>query len=630
MSKDTLEKLEDHIQTLSNELLSQQAIDGSWRFCFESGTMTDSYSLLLMKLLKKEHSKLQEEIIYRMIQKQSSDGLWRAFPDEKSGNVSATLESTIALLYTGALNSRDPSLQLAKEFIQNEGGIDQAGSLTKVILALLGHIDWPMITRIPISFLLLPNGSPASLYDFVGFARVHIVPIMIASHQNFTVRLPNKNMVDNWLPKKSLLPKKNSYHSPFHEKSIQYSLETVGIRDNIRRRSLRFGEQFLLNRIEQDGTLYSYMTTTFLMIFALLALQYPANHPIIQKAYRGILSFQFPTITGGKHIQETTSTVWDTSLLLHALQQAGITSKNPKIKSGIYYLLDRQQRKLGDWSIRNPGTTPGGWGFSDINTINPDLDDTTACLRALAPSVRRGKYKKEWSRGVNWVLSMQNRDGGWPAFEKNTYKHWQNIITPDGGDFLGDPSSADLTGRTLEFLGNHLGLRTNHPQIRKACNWLIQNQLQDGSWFGRWGITYIYGTWAALTGLRAVGESIQHPSIQKGIKWLHSIQNPDGGWGESCYSDVRKKYTPLDESTIVQTAWALDALIACSSKPTPAIEAGMRCLFSLLKKPKTSLSTTYPVGGGLAGLFYVYYHSYPYIWPLLTLTHYKQKYGDPA
>lgn len=627
MTKYTLEYLDRNIQSLTNKLLFNQESNGSWRFCFESGTMTDSYTLLLMKLLNKEHSKLQEDIIHRIMQKRTSDSVWRVFPDEKTGNLSATLESTIALQYTGVLKPGDPTLKITKEFIKSNGGIDQAGNLAKVILALLGHLDWPVLTRIPISFLLLPAWSPASLYDFVGFARVHIVPIMIASHKNFTVHLPNKKIIDDWLPKKSLYPKIHTHFSPFHEDYIRYSLETAGLRENLRRRSLRFGEQFLLNRIEPDGTLYSYMTTTFLMIFALLALKYPINHPLIQKAYQGICSFQFPSITGGKHIQQTTSTVWDTSLIIHALQEAGITSDHPTIKSGVQYLLRRQQSRFGDWSIRNPKTTPGGWGFSDINTINPDIDDTTASLRALAPSVSRGKYKKEWSRGVNWVLSMQNLDGGWSAFEKDTYKPWQNQITPNGGDFLGDPSIADLTGRTLEFLGNRLGYQTSHFQVRKARNWLVHNQEKNGSWFGRWGITYIYGTWAALTGLRAVGESALNPSIQKGVKWLHSIQNQDGGWGESCYSDVRKKYTPLGESTLVQTAWALDALIACSSKPTPEIEAGMKCLFQLLEKPNSSLSTSYPVGAGLAGLFYVYYHSYPYIWPLLTLAHYKQKYG---
>lgn len=329
----------------------------------------------------------------------------------------------------------------------------------------------------------------------------------------------------------------------------------------------------------------------------------------------------------GAHLQETTSTVWDTSLILYALQEAGMKSDHSAIKRGLHYILKRQHTKWGDWAIRNQGVLPGGWGFSDTNTMNPDVDDTAASLRALAPSVRSYQHHDAWVRGFQWLLSMQNRDGGWPAFEKNTYKAWLRFLPYKdvGRPVWGDPSTADLTGRTLQFLGTVMGWTTDNPIVRRGWSWLYHHQRCDGSWYGRWGIAYIYGTWAALTGLAAIGIPRHHPTVRKGIRWLLSIQNKDGGWGESCLSDVKRKYIPLKASTPSQTAWALDALISFYDQPTPEIQAGVKCLLRLLEQD--GWETTYPTGGGLAGQFYIHYHSYRYVWPLVTLAHYRKKYG---
>jgi sporulenol synthase len=397
------------------------------------------------------------------------------------------------------------------------------------------------------------------------------------------------------------------------------------LRERLHEQALRFGERFMLSRLEADGTLYSYMTTTFLMIFALLALGYPKNHRVIRQAMNGLEALVYP-LGHRAHLQETSSTVWDTALVLYALQEAGVDQNHPAILRGTSYLLSRQQTKVGDWSLKNPHVPPGGWGFSDSNTINPDVDDTSYSLRALAPQVRAGRFQSEWNRALYWLLTMQNDDGGWPAFEKNTYKKLLKLIPyRDGKMEWGDPSSADLTGRTLQFFGRELGWTIDRPEVRRGWSWLYHHQRADGSWFGRWGIAYIYGTWAALTGCMAIKVPRDHGTIRKGVKWFLSKQNGDGGWGESCQSDIKRKFVPLPYSTPVQTAWALDALIACHDQPNDAIEKGIECLLRLLEKRESEW--TYPVGGGLAGQFYVYYHSYPYVWPLLALAHYCQKYG---
>ncbi|MBH8597625.1 MULTISPECIES: prenyltransferase/squalene oxidase repeat-containing protein [unclassified Thermoactinomyces] len=624
MHGEHIDRAKKWIGRLSDELLRKQSPDGSWRFCFESGVMCDSFYLLLNRVLKRRGDPLEPLLIERILSRQTGDGTWKLYEDEPEGNLSTTVDACLALLYAKVKQPDDPAMRKAREYIMENGGAGNAGSLTKVVLALLSHFSWNNFIKLPVEFFLLPPSGPISFFDFVGYTRVHLAPILIAADREYATRLDGFDEVEEWLPVQRRSGRKAEYvwtaEQLFPESSISSEL-----RRRLHERALRWGESFMLSRVEKDGTLYSYMTTTFLMIFALLSLGYSRRHPVIQKAMNGLAQFAFP-LGDGTHLQETTSTVWDTSLILHVLQEAGVGISHPAIKRGLHYLKSRQQTSPGDWSIKNPYAAPGGWGFSDLNTINPDVDDTSSSLSALAPSVRSGRYRTEWDRGVRWLISMQNNDGGWPAFEKNTNKRWLRLMPyPDGKTVWGDPSSADLTGRTLRFFGQELGWTIDRPEARRAWSWFYHNQKRDGSWFGRWGVTFIYGTWAAITGLTSVGVPPEHRMIQKGKNWLLSKQKEDGGWGESCASDVKGRFVSLPYSTAVQTAWALDALIACHDRPTPEIEKGMERMFALLER--RGREWTYPVGAGLAGQFYVYYHSYPYVWPLKTLAHYVKKYG---
>lgn len=292
------------------------------------------------------------------------------------------------------------------------------------------------------------------------------------------------------------------------------------------------------------------------------------------------------------------------------------------------YLFSRQHTRYGDWAVHNPHIEPGGWGYSDINTINPDNDDTAAALRAIRgyAITQDVTALSSWNRGLQWLLSMQNEDGGWAAFEKSTdmtLLSWLPI--EHAKDVLTDPSSVDLSGRVLEFLGSKANLKKEIPFIKRAVDWLLKKQESDGSWYGRWGISYIYGTWAAITGLRAAGVSTKHPSVRKALHWLYSIQNKDGGFGESCRSDVRRKYIALEESTPSQTAWALDALLSASDTISPEMEKAAERLISFSEQ--TDWTVSYPTGAGLPGGFYIRYHSYRWIWPLLALAHFRKRVG---
>ncbi|WP_028596545.1 terpene cyclase/mutase family protein [Paenibacillus assamensis] len=659
--------IEAGINRLIQQLLITQAPDGSWRFCFESGTMTDSYMIIIIRVLQLDEEELVTQLSQRIVSKQHSDGYWSVYPNETNGNVSATVEAYYALLYSGTMKKDDSVLLKAKSYILSNGGMQQANSvLARTMLAATGQRPWPRSYTVPIEFLLLPEWSPIRFYDIVGYARVHIAPILIMSSLP-DAKIPEgaPDLSDLILPNRSWEDETQSYnHSddiqqpqhlqddyyPFDLSNFHstYDFETRleeakrSLFQNIKRELFQLlpspqsvkqearnkAESFMLDRIEPNGTLYSYASATFLMILALLALGYDRKHPHIIKAIQGLKSFACPSDKHW-HIQNSPPTIWDTALISHALQQAGLPAQHSAIRRAGIYLLSRQQHKLGDWQFHNPNTPPGGWGFSDINTIIPDIDDTTAALRAIKNLAwSSSAYADAYDKGLQWLLSMQNDDGGWPAFEKNTNKSILTWLPYDGADAaLTDLSTADLTGRTLEYLGNTAQLKQEHVFIQHAVDWLINHQKQDGSWYGKWGISYIYGTWAAVSGLAAVGVDASNPSLLRAARWLSRIQNPDGGWGESCESDRKKTYIPLQQSTPSQTAWALDALIAVSPQPTEEIERGIKALLNMIHYP-TKHANTYPTGAGLPGNFYIYYHSYNYIWPLLTLANYKRKYSS--
>jgi sporulenol synthase len=623
-------QVQQTIQILTQKLISNQSEDGSWRFCFESGVMTDAYTIIALRSLQIEDEPWIRALHLRIRGKQESNGAWKVYPDEQEGNMSATVEAYFALLYSGYSHPSDPHIQRAKQFIVERGGITQVdGLMTKVILAGCGQYPWPSFFPLPVELLLIPSVSPLSFYDFSGYARVHLVPVMLLADKRFVItneRTPDLSDMLRFNASREIHSDKTKRSSSLWNELHQFSEKLISLPNSVHKLALQKAEDYILDRMEADGTLYSYASATFLMIFALLSLGYDPRHPVILRAVHGLKSLQCNT-KNTVHIQNSTSTVWDTSLVSHALQQSGFPPEHPSMQKAGRYLLSRQHTRLGDWSRQVKQPVPGGWGFSDINTINPDVDDTTAALRAIRRLGSRSiQYREAFGRGLQWVLSMQNDDGGWPAFEKNTDNPLLTMLPLNGADAAAiDPSTADLTGRTLEFLGKDTRVSAVHPFVRRAVHWLQDHQEDDGSWYGRWGICYIYGTWSALTGMLAVGENPEHSSIRRAVNWLISIQHADGGWGESCRSDVEKTYVPLVSSTLSQTAWAIDALIAAHSQPLPAIQRGIDYITKTLQQMDEE---AYPTGAGLPGHFYIRYHSYPYIWPLLALSHYNNKYEN--
>lgn len=615
------------IEKLANILFRDQSPNGSWKYPFETGIATDCYMIILLRTLEIHDEKLIKALTKRILSRQGKNGEWRLFFDEKDGNLSSTVEAYFALLYSGYYKKNDPQLKDAKNFIIKNGGMGKAHTFTKIMLALTDQYKWPRFFPLPLEILLLPASSPISFYSFSEFGRANILPIMILADKQYSVRTKDSPDLSD-LYVRELASKRDfefeewrSFHTMFTNEIRRLQM----LPSHCHKAALLQAEQYMLARIEPDGTLLSYFSSTFLMIFALLSLGYSKRDPIITKAVEGLRKMQC-IIEGHTHMQYTTASVWNTSLISYSLQEAGISANHPAIETANQYLLEKQQYKYGDWAINNPKSFPGGWGFSHINTLHPDVDDTSATLRALARKVTHNKtFRQSWDRGIRWLLSMQNSNGGWPAFERNKNNKLLKLLPIENAEFiLTDPPAADLTGRTIEFLCNFTNLPSQHTAIKSAVHWLLKNQERDGSWYGRWGICYIYGAWGALTGLSSAGISSTNSAIVKGRKWLLTIQNNDGGWGESCQSDIEGMYKPLGASTLAQTAWACDSLISTSTKPSPELKKGIIYLLDHLEND--SWTERYPLGQGMAGGFYMHYHSYRYLFPLLALSNYLKKY----
>lgn len=606
-------------------LRKKQSQDGSWKYPFETGIVTDAYMIILLRTLEIHDEKLIQGLASRILSLQEENGSWKLFHDEPNGNANATLEAYYGLLSSGYIGKEDKRMQAARKFIREHGGMESANIFTKIMLSITGQYPWPDDFPLPVEIMLLPLSFPFNFYQFSVYGRVNLAPILILSEKKFSIKAKNSPELSDLLLTRAQWDIEPEYRSFLS--LIKEGIEgLLGLPEHLHLLAMDRAKEYMLQRIEPDGTFYSYFSSTFLMIFALLSIGYSKDEPVIRNAIEGLKSLR-TDIDGHPHMQYTDASVWNTSLISTALQLAGVTPDDPAVERANTYLLKRQHTKYGDWAIHNPHGEPGGWGFSDINTLNPDVDDTTASLRAIAGSAgNSSQYQRAWDRGIQWLLTMQNDDGGWPSFERNTENPWLDFLPIEKGEYIfGDPTSADLTGRTLEFLGNYTNLPADDPLIKKAVNWLFYHQEQDGSWYGRWGICYIYGTWASVTGLFAVGHS-SHPSVRKATDWLKKIQNEDGGWGESCLSDSQKSYVPLKQSTLTDTAWALDALIAAEDQPTEQIQRGIQYLLSNIEKE--DWTTNYPKGQAMAGSFYIHYHSYRYIFPLIALANYERKFGQ--
>jgi len=607
------------IYRAQQNLISLQDPDGYWLGeLIVDSTLCSDY-ITFMHWSGEIDFELQQKCVDHILSRRLPDGGWNIYPEGPS-EVNASVKAYLSLKLAG-FSQNDPLLSLARAKIHELGGIERTNTYARLYLALLGQIPWDAVPTIPVEFLLLPRWLPVNLYAVSSWTRAMVVPLAIINHYKPTRALPkDKGIQELYLDPGKVPRQKASGLKQFFiliDRCLKF-IEGRGILP-LRKKALAVAEEWMIERIG-DGCsgLAAIFPAMLNSMIALRCLGYQPNHSIYRKAEADFREL-FVDDDQGFRIQPCFSPIWDTAITLVALARSGIGASHPCSQSAVRWLLSQEVRIAGDWVANNPAPEPTGWCFEFNNPFCPDVDDTAMVLLALYTA----GYREDsglYDRVVRWLLSFQNRDGGWAAFDKDVQNPLlENVPFADHNAIL-DPSCCDVTARVLEILG-HLGFRRSHPAIRRAVHFLQEKQETDGAWYGRWGVNYIYGTSQVLRGLLTIGVDMAEPWVQRGLDWLERHQNEDGGWGETVASYDDPKLRGQGVSTPSQTAWAVLGLCAFRRTRLKSIDKGIRYLIKT-QNPDGSWSETLITGTGFPRVFYLKYDMYRNNWPLLALARY--------
>jgi squalene-hopene/tetraprenyl-beta-curcumene cyclase len=563
---------------------------------------------------------LEQKCIDHILSRQLPDGGWNIYPEGPS-EVNASIKAYLALTLAG-FSKENPILALARKKIRELGGVEKTNTYARLYLALLGQIPWDAVPTIPVEFLLLPRWLPVNLYAVSSWTRAMVVPLAIINHYKPTRTLPDDRGISELYLDPTKVPRiKASGLKQFFvlvDRCLKI-LERKGILP-LRKTALNSAERWMLERI-QDGCsgLAAIFPAMLNSMIAMRCLGYQSSHPIYQKADADLREL-FVDDKQAFRIQPCFSPVWDTAVTLVSLARSGIREYHPASRKAVEWLLSQEVRIPGDWAVNNPKPEPTGWCFEFNNPFCPDVDDTAMVLLAL----HTAGYQDDpslYDRVVRWLLSFQNRDGGWAAFDKDVQNPLLESVPFADHNAILDPSTCDVTARVLEILGN-LGFRPGNPAIDRATIFLREKQEPDGAWYGRWGVNYIYGTSQVLRGIRAIGLDMNEPWIQRGRDWVEACQNENGGWGETVASYDDPSLRGKGVSTPSQSAWALLGLCAFMDVNRPSVERGVHYLVSS-QNPDGSWSETFCTGTGFPRIFYLKYDMYRNNWPLMALARYS-------
>ncbi len=568
---------------------------------------------------------LIDKAVQSILARQLRDGGFNIYPQGPS-EINATVKAYFALKLAG-LAYDDPRLAQARERILALGGIQAANSYVKINLSLFDLYPREHAPAIPPEIVLLGN----FIYQMSSWTRAIVIPLSIIHASNPRRPVPSGfNLEELFAPGVGLeFPGdsgKFTWNNLFFRLDQALKLwEKYGSKA-IRRKAIRSAEKWILERTRYTDGVAAIYPPMMYVIMALDLLGYPPDHPDRIEAEK---QFDALLVNDGERFffQPCYSVVWDAAIAAFALGEASQPPADA-LRRCADWLLTKEVRRKGDWSVKRPKTQPSGWYFEFANEFYPDIDDTAMVLLALSRSQasRPAEQAAVSERAIQWLLDMQSKDGGWAAFDvDNTWRFLSYVPFADHNAML-DPTCPDITGRVLDALCA-FGYNQSHPAVQKGIEYLVESQEQDGSWYGRWGVNYIYGTCFALRGLAAAGVSDREPYIQRALEWVRSIQNFDGGWGESCDSYKQGCYVPAT-STPSQTAWAILALLAGGDTTSSSLQDGIDYLVRTQNSDGTwdeALAT----GTGFPQVFYLCYHLYRNSFPLLALnTYVKIKAGS--
>jgi squalene-hopene/tetraprenyl-beta-curcumene cyclase len=618
----------------------QDASEGYWVAELEADTTLTSEYLMLRRFLNRVDPERERKAVSYLRAMQLPDGGWPIFYGGPS-EISASVKAYFALKLSG-VSADEPCMLRARDRVLAMGGVVCANVFTKITLALFDQYDWKGVPSMPPEIMLLPKRFYFSIYAISYWSRAVLIPLLVVFAKQPVCRIPREQGIDELY----LSPRAQIHYRdvpPFNKEQRWFTPHNFFVQlDRIlklydqmplswlREKALHEAATWMLEHLKGSGGLGAIYPAMANSIVALRCLGYEVDDPLVQKALREIESLEvYDTASIDDqqvetlHLQPCHSPIWDTALLMNALIETGMPQDHPSLQKAGAYLLSRQTTTVGDWKFSSPNAKPGGWYFQFENEFYPDVDDSAVVLMALS-KVRIGQTPESQAsirRGMDWVLAMQGSDGGWGAYDKDNNRIVFNYIPFADHHALLDPSTSDLTGRCLEMLAA-LGYDQTHPAVGPALRFLRREQEADGSWYGRWGVNYIYGTWSVLAGLRAIGVDLSDPAISRAVAWLESKQNPDGGWGESCHSYGDPASSGKGDSTPSQTAWAIMGLMSAGMADAFSVARGIQYLLRHQTK-EGSWEEVRHTGTGFPRVFYLRYHWYCQYFPLWALAMYR-------
>lgn len=623
-SGDGLDDLRQSAMQNAAVLLEKQHDDGHWVFELEADATIPAEYILLDHFLNTVNQPLHERMAKYLRDIQEEHGGWPLF-HRGDFDISASVKAYFALKCVGD-DIYAPHMVAARQAILKFGGAERSNVFTRIQLALFGAVPWRAVPVMPVEIMLLPRWFPFHLSKVAYWSRTVITPLLVLMAKKPQAANPKGIKVDELFvtpPNKVRDWNSNNARSVWNL-VFRVIDEILRLFEPImpgyaRRKAIEKAVAWVTERLNGEdglGAIYPAMANSVMMYHCL---GYPADHPHAVTARSSVDKLVVDDPGGRSYCQPCLSPVWDTALSAHALCEA--KADMAKIEKACDWLVSKQVLDvMGDWAVWRPDVRPGGWAFQYENAHYPDLDDT-AVVVMLLDRVNREKYKDAIDRGVEWVLGLQSKNGGWGAFDAdNTYYYLNYIPFADHGALL-DPPSADVTARCLSMLAQ-LGYGLSDKHVSAAIEYLRREQEPEGCWFGRWGTNYIYGTWSVLCALNAIGVDPKDPMIRSAVDWLIAKQKPDGGWGESgasYWKDQPKGEGPV--STPAQTGWALLALMAAGEVDSTAVAKGIKHLLDT-RKSDGSWEEEHYTAVGFPRVFYLRYHGYKEFFPLWAVSRY--------
>jgi squalene-hopene/tetraprenyl-beta-curcumene cyclase len=614
-------------------MLAEQQPDGHWVYELEAdATIPAEYVLMVHYLGEPPDVTLEARIARYLRRIQNDDGGWPLFHGGRY-DPSASVKAYFALKMIGDAPDA-PHMARARAAIRAHGGAERCNVFTRTLLALFGQVPWSAVPAMPVEIALLPQWSPFNLSKVSYWTRTVLMPLLVLAALRPQARNARGVRIDELFtgaPHELALAPRAAHQGrlwfglfrKIDRGARAFDARAPGL---LRERAIDCAAAFVAERRNDQhglGGIFPAMVNALLM-FDALGLARDNTHFL---AARSAIDSLLVERGDEAYCQPCLSPVWDTALACHALLEAGDPAAVDAALRALGWLQPLQILDVyGDWSVRRPGLRPGGWAFQYANPHYPDVDDTAVVVMAMDRAARLGTgacYGPAISRATEWVEGMQSRCGGWGAFEAdNTFHYLNNIPFADHGALL-DPPTADVSARCLSMLAQLNGLPPSRSRAGRALAWLLSVQEKDGSWYGRWGMNYIYGTWSVLCALNAAGLRPASAPVARALRWLAAIQNPDGGWGEdgSSYELDYHGYKPAP-STPSQTAWALLGMMAGGAVEHDAVARGVQWLLSHQREDGL-WDEPWHTATGFERVFYLRYHGYARYFPLWALARYR-------